>query len=293
MSWNALLGWEDDYYDDEAEVPDRQQQRVERLLDEMRSGKRSGRESNTSQVIKDELLVAICGWPTKVERLEAENESTNGVVDYLLRLPDVHVHLEVKRANRELQDDWISKYLNGGPEQRFEFGILTNGIEWRLFARARELPSIGLLRLGETSDLAKVVEFLRYAGLSERLRKSLLASTTCTRGLCRSSAAPQREFAEAFQKHFDAKPPLLTSIVDGMDALERDYRRRRDALRYSAETLMGVAAMRTDTAAEGFRNAFRTLVGFKRIGSGSAHKAVEQAFPFPHEWEALIDESEM
>lgn len=285
MSWNAFSRWDDEALAEETVAPDLRLRRVDTVLAEMRSGQRAGRESNTSQVIKDEFLVDVCGWPRRIEKLEAENESTNGVVDYLLRLPSAHVHLEVKRAGRELRDGYVSKYLRGRPEQPFEFGLLTNGSEWRLLARVRDLPSFGVVSLGSTSDINEAADFLQHRALSARLRKSLLASTPFTRTFCGSPASPHRGFAKAYGEHFDGKAPLLGTLAAELHSLENRVRRRLPGPRYSAATLMGVAAMRTRVAAEAFHDSFSSFVGLKRVGFPIITRAIQHAFVFPHEWE--------
>lgn len=282
MSWNAFSGWDHDSEGDATGVP-RELARIERFLLEMTAGRRPGRESNTSQLVKDELLVRLCGWPTRIEKLESENDSTNGVVDYLLRMRGVHVHLEVKRAGRALDDDQVCKYLRGRSQQPFEFGLLTNGLEWRLFAKVGALSSAGAVALGTTTDLTKVSRMLMYAGMSERLRKALLASTPLTRALCRTSAGPQDEFEEAFAEFFGTRAPMLSDVVERVEAAERAFKRRPVGPRFAPDVMLAVAAMRHDAAVAGFKKSFRSLVGFKRINTSDVREALRQALPLPHE----------
>jgi hypothetical protein len=223
-----------------------------------------------------------CGWPSYSYRGRLIPQvGVRGIVDYALTQVKgtSTLLLEVKAFRRKLGSEMILKYLphRANRALSFVFGVLTNGLEWQLWASGRVVLQYAgrPLQLGATNVFGDVASVLRYDGLWIALCRRLLDAPAFVRGMFGYERGLQSEFAEQYLELFGPPVPPLSELLSVFSDHERNGKR------YPIKCLAAAFALRKSSSA--FRSYARDLLGIPRrkMQAYFADDALANAFPPP------------
>jgi hypothetical protein len=194
---------------------------AERLLREIRAGKKDAHEAQTSEFVHL-VLCDLAGWPR--HRLRPE-KNCRGRVDYSLDVRRVdRVVVEVKKHRRPLDEGMVTKYLSArGRPGQLQLGILTNGEEWQLWAYGSALRALGLrpqlVWIRSSNDsvgrlrLDRIAELLTFPRFIDEARRTLAETPEVLDGVLATSETVERAYRSRFEKLFEGRAPPLRSVL--------------------------------------------------------------------------------
>lgn len=251
------------------------QRRVRKLQD----AKSRPDESKTSLMVLSELLVPVCGW--RSARVEPQGSAARGIVDYSVRRRDESelLHLELKRLGRPLDENMVCKYLSAD-SALFEFGLLTNAVEWKLFAWGRSLSFAAQpLLVGEWSleTLPNLAWSIRWPSLWTGLRSMLLKRRDVLREAIATARGVEAAFRGDYRDAFGGTPRRLREVIDSLRGVLSSS--KRTGQWYPKELALEVLVLR-ELWGRHYSQAFFAFVGAKQ-GVSQSEDLAREALPLP------------